>query len=143
MSINTSIDFEAFDHEKLSKDYSYHLRPANNALAGVVIEAYQAKHSPGWPGGFAGKKGTQFNLTLDETIRLAKVIINTHDLFHGLNPPNHKPPKSHLMIDRDLREKLGKGLFKKLQNQSIEIHAGFNAKKKSWEMHFFPQKYFK
>ncbi len=130
------IDLEKFFHKNLLEDCSYTLRAPSTAQPGVVIEHYQKKHCPNWPGIWKGKTGSSFSLHLDDMILLAEKLIDSEPMFGLFNPPNPKPPKLYWDIDK---KNLGNELFKKLRGQdTIGYYAAFDSASMSWQIHIFP-----
>ncbi|MBM3207273.1 MAG: trypsin-like peptidase domain-containing protein [Chlamydiae bacterium] len=136
------IDRENFDTSRLIEYNQYRLRDPvcekkQLILPGVIIEGYQIKHTPSWPGTRVMKQGSCFKLNLDETIELALKLIESEPIFSDPNPKDTTPSVIEIPVDK---QRFGQVLYKKLKDvDSVNIYAAFDAKKQSWEMHFFPR----
>lgn len=133
------IDVEKYNKKNLVDNIGYYVRRPTETFPGIVIDSHQKKHSPNWPGpSQSGARGSTFprSISVDETIIIAELITNNIDLFKEFKTSDTAPPEIRLDINK---ENMGKEFFKKLKDyRTINIHAAFKLKIKSWEIHFFP-----
>lgn len=132
------ITLEKFIHANLSNG-NYILRKPTRDLPGVMIEHYQAKHTPQWPKPYPGKKGSSFNgFYLDEIIELAEAIMASRPLFREFHAKN---VAGNLIRINSADILVSKELSKKLKNvRTVNLYAAFDFQTKYWSIHFYPEK---
>jgi len=97
----------------------------------IMVEFYQKKHSPTWPGNYQGEPGSTFPFGVDDTIKLAKELATKAPLSHS-KPTDTNPPL--LCYDASEFDTLKK--YKKISQ--VCVYAGFQSDF-GWKMHFYPK----
>jgi len=135
--LRSYIDLEAYDRSRLLHDGAYQLIHPTSERPGVIIEQYQAKHTPVWPMKWGGQPGAHLPLTLDDTIALAERLVQELPLLQTI-PQAPRPSLQSLPVQKDT---VGKSLYKKLADfKSIKLYAAYSKPKNSWEIHFYPDR---
>jgi|GEM_PF-5024462 hypothetical protein len=146
------VDIEAYDPKRLDTSRNYILRDPTPQKPGVLIEAYQKKHSPWWPVNIGFDKGVKLNLNADDTILLAQTFVDDYEeedpvrpgkrrkMFDQFHAMNWQPKLIRWPLDKGT---LGKRLYKQLNEdgvQAINVYAAYDTTAQRWDIHFYPQK---
>jgi len=139
------LDLEKWNKDQAVVDSSGRFNYLLETNPPVLIEWYQKKHSSCWPGNWRGKKGSDFCLSLDDTVDLLEIIAKNCRVFMA-NPPRAQwqPPKESWDVDKAIfqaadRMDLYKHLTKRLGVNTLYVYAGYSGPLKIWEMHVYPE----